>query len=344
MQDQKQTPNASGMICPCFEFTRDDMVAEIAADPGIGFEEFLAKTNVGSKCTACLLDAEYAFSVLYETARSPDGAADGATRSAKSRRKKAVGDAIPLRQRIYGFFDALSPRVALRLTSIMPVFYGHDVDSFAVMTNNSLLYKGEVCAPDYQFVVTVRDEDGTVVLRESHLVAKEAYCRVRLTEELRKRHPERAFGVGSVGIVQMAKSDGVRGTRRPQLEVVTAHAASALHGQAPYLHSASNTFIAPNRPLEEQPYISVVSNSDTPITMRLTLPLELAGASDGGPVEETHVVAPRGAMLIPLRLPDTLTPAFDAPVMTVGWRASGSQKVHLVTSSLNHDRIALDHL
>jgi hypothetical protein len=327
----------SELICSCFEYSQPDLEALITTDPTLGFEDLLEKTGIGSKCTACLLDAEFAFSVIHANPTSEPSA----RRKLLSRK---TDKQTPLRRRIYRFLDRLAPDVALDLLSTMPVIFGREIESFAIMANNSLMYEGEVCAPEYSFDLTVRDCAGEVVDRFSRLVKQETYERICLTDRLREKHPDSKISIGSVEIRQKAKRAGIRGTRRPQLEIVTPQAASALHGQAPYRLPAASAFVAPNRPEDDHPFLSIVSNSDDPVSIELNFPLELAANDTHSMIQRKIVVPPRGARLESLLLGDAIARQFSLPVMTVGWKASGPQKVHLVASSANFDRISLDHL
>jgi len=335
--DRNNSSEVSELICSCFEYSQRDLEALIATDPTLGFEDLLKKTGIGSKCTACLLDAEFAFSVIHANPTSEPSA----RRNLLSRR---TDKQIPLRRRIYRLLDRFAPDVALNLLSTMPVIFGREVESFAIMSNNSLLFEGEVCAPEYSFDLTVRDCMGKVVDRFSRLVKQETYERICLTDLLRETHPDTDIAIGSVEIRQKARWAGIRGTRRPQLEIVTPKAASALHGQAPYRLPAASSFVAPNRPEDDHPFLSIVSNCDDPLSIQLNFPLELAPSDTCSVIRREIVVPPRGAHLESLLLDDAIAQRFDLPVMTVGWKASGPQKVHLVTSSTNYDRISLDHL
>lgn len=335
--DRKNPSVVSELICACFEYSQPDLETLIATDPTLGFEDVLKKTGIGSKCTACLLDAEFAFSVIHANPTSEPSA----RRKLLSRK---ADKQTPLRRRIYRFLDRFAPAVALDLLSTMPVVFGRDVESFAIMANNSLMYEGEICAPEYSFNLTVRNGMGEVVDRFSRLVKQETYARICLTDRLRETHPDTDISIGSVEIRQKAQRAGIRGTRRPQLEIVTPRAASALHGQAPYKLPAASSFVAPNRPEDDHPFLSIVSNSDDPLNIEINFPLELAPDGTCSMIRREIVVPPRGARLESLLLDDAIAPRFDLPVMTVGWKASGPQKVHLVTSSANYDRISLDHL
>jgi bacterioferritin-associated ferredoxin len=335
--DRNNLSAVSELICTCFEYSQQDLEALLATDPTLGFEGLLEKTGIGSKCAACLLDAEFAFSVIHANPTSEPSA----------RRKllsKKTDEQTPFRRRIYRFLDRLAPDVALDLLSTMPVIFGREIESFAMMANNSFMYEGEVCAPDYSFDLTVRDCMGNVVDRFSRLVKQETYERVCLTDRLRVIHSESEISIGSVEIRQKAKRAGIRGTRRPQLEIVTPQAASALHGQAPYKMPAARAFVAPNRPEDDHPFLSIVSNSDDPVSLELNFPLELTSDNSHSMMRREVIVPPRGARLESLLLDDKVAERFDFPVMTVGWKASGPQKVHLVASSPSYDRISLDHL
>lgn len=328
------------ILCGCFEFTTEDMKAEIAKHQGEGFDKILQATGIGSKCTACLLDLEYAFSSLYAEALT-----DAPKSGGSPKKRQSSGEfGTHWRRRIYKWIDGVAPLVPLNLQSPMPVVFGRKIESFALMANFSMMFDGEVCAPEFDFTLIVRDETGDEIDRFSSRVGPEGFERVNVSGKLRQRYPDVEIGVGSVEILQRAVSPGIRGTRRPQIEIVTEKAASALHGQAPYKAPASNYFICPNRPNDERAFLTIVSVSDRPMKLQVTKPTDLMKSADAAPEVVEVTVPAYGAKLVDLSLPDTLARIFTEELMTVRWEAAGGQKVHLLTASRNLDRIALDHL
>ncbi len=329
--------NVPEILCACLDFTKSDMARIIGQNSELGFEEILTKTGAGGKCTACLLDLEWAFSVLYS--EHPSKAENGGGGEVKS-----AGSKEPFRRKFYKLIDSISPVVPLRLQSPMPVLFGRDIESFALMANHSLMFEKMICAPPFEFSLIVRDEEGKVIDRITSNVAREAFSRVNVSNVLLERKPNTELGIGSVEILQQASFPGIRGTRRPQIEIVTKSAAAALHGQAPYKAAASSSFVCPNQPADNHSYITIVSVSDAPLTLEVTFPIDLIPSDLIRPLKKVIVVPPHGARIVALMLEPAQSEAFGEPIMTVNWKASGRQKVHLVTASASHDRIALDHL
>ena len=52
-----QHKNDNQIICYCLELRKKDLLNALATKPG-SFENFLNKTNAGTKCTACMIDLE----------------------------------------------------------------------------------------------------------------------------------------------------------------------------------------------------------------------------------------------------------------------------------------------
>ena len=324
-------------ICSCFDFTLDEMREMIEQDASLRFDDLLADTGVGSKCTACLLNVEYGFSII--SANSERRVASKSENTSKRKQKK-----IPFRQRIYSLIDSLPPMIPMVFESTMPVLFGRQIESNVWMANQSLLYNGEVCAPDFELRLVVRNAEGKQLSESSSLVKSDSAVRLNVSHALQDADPCEGLGIGSIQILQKSLSVGVRGTRRPQLEIVTPIAASALHGQAPNKFPNLSYFIAPYRENNESSFISIVSVSDHEMELDLHYPFELSGANSVVPTHTKVTVPPNGARLTELTLSDEQRNAMEAPFFTVQWSAPGKHKAHLITATKSLDRISLDHL
>ena len=56
-QHKNQYKDDNPIICYCLELRKKDLLNALDAKSG-SFEDFLNKTNAGTKCTACMLDLE----------------------------------------------------------------------------------------------------------------------------------------------------------------------------------------------------------------------------------------------------------------------------------------------
>jgi hypothetical protein len=212
------------------------------------------------------------------------------------------------------------------------------------MANNSLLFEGELCAPDFELDLTIRTANGRILDRKKTIVGRDEYFREQISEILREADPNTDFAIGSVEIIQRGKFPGVRGTRRPQIEVITPHSAAAIHGQAPYKLAAESYFMCPNKPGDELCFVSIVSVSNEPLSLTLKYPLELSESDELDVVTRTVEVPPFGAHLMDITLKGELAKKFTNPVQTVGWNAGELQKLHLINATNDLRRISVDHL
>lgn len=333
----KKAAKLSETICSCFDYTVDDMSALMASEPGLRFEDLLRRTGIGSKCTACLLDLECTYSSLF-TAQAKSGP-NYPTQNVGAPKQK-----LNLKQRIYRFVDGLAPQVPIILQSPLPVLYGKGIETYLWMANNSLLFDGELCAPDFELDLTIRNANGRILDRKKTVVGRDEYFREQISEILREADPDTDFAIGSVEIIQRGKFPGVRGTRRPQIEVVTPYSAAAIHGQGPYKLAEESSFMCPNKPGDELCFVSIVSVSNAPLSLTLKFPLELSGSDELAAITRTVEVPPFGAQLIDVTLKGELAEKFTYPVQTVGWNAGELQKLHLINATNDLQRISIDHL
>lgn len=325
------------LVCSCFEYSIADLQGTLADNPGLTFQELLDITGVGSKCTACLLDLEFNFTQHASVAPDQRGGA------ASKRRTKRVRQDVPLKQRVYRVLDSVSPMSPMRLRSPMPVLYGAGVESYFCMTNNALLYRSDAVPPVFDVALEIRDAKGKVVKRLSDSVPPETYRRFCVSEYLDPGPEPERLQIGTIDIVQTSRTPGVRGTRRPQIEYVTAGGAAALHGQAPYKKAQKSFFVCPTPGPAQRSIMTIVSVSPAPVHLKVRYPIDDGTPEDAVATKQIDVPA-MGAALLELDLPDGVSAAGLPPAMTVGWEADGPQKVHLVSASANVDRLSLDHL
>ncbi|MBM3584959.1 MAG: (2Fe-2S)-binding protein [Alphaproteobacteria bacterium] len=322
------------VVCGCAALTLGALRRRIAAQPELGFENLLASLGAGTTCTACLLDLEYHF----VEARSRGGHQTESSATAMTRPAARRG----WREALYAFLDAASPPVAYRFNNPMPVLYGPGIEQWLWIVNRSLLFEGRICAPTMRIELILRDAEGRTIEKRRHDVAPETTLRVELSGAFQRAAAtpgQRALGVGSVEIKRRGLSPGIRGTTRPQVEVLTPRAACAVHSQA-MAGPGRYWFTCLDRPEDERMFFSILNGSDRRTVVEMTY---LAGTpNDAGEVHRIEL-APRGAALHEMRLARRDPQCAGAPV-SVSWQAAVPHKVHAICASVGLDRFSIDHL
>jgi bacterioferritin-associated ferredoxin len=317
------------MVCPCAELRQADLRRILAARPNLSFDELLAQTGAGGKCTACLLDLEYFYTTL------PRDRSRAAATAADARR---VGEAVSLKQRVYRLVDRLSPWTPMPLTEYMPVLCAKGIAQWVCIANHSMLYEPGACAPDTDFKLLVRDAAGREIHREVRSVAAGGAERILVSSYL---EPKGELGIGSVQVSRRARRPGVRGTTRPQIEIVAAAGACAVHTQAP--GRLRNRWVSVyHRPGDERVFASVVNASAKPLAVEIAYPFVAGGGID--PVEHTLSVAPFGALLHEVKLAEPSARAMGDRLFGIRFNTGGLGKLHFLCATPNLDRFSIDHL
>lgn len=323
------------IICGCTSLSLAALRKRIAQNPSLAFEQLTAETGAGTKCTACLLDLEYHF---VEAQRAP-----GAGPAVKDDDEKATTAKLGLKQRVYRWLDSISPMVPYPFTNTVPVVYGNGIEQWLWITNRSMLFEGNRCAPSMRIDLILRDKDGKVVLTERKDVLAETSWRFELSVPLSKACPALKpgeLGCGSVEIRRSGLSAGVRGTTRPQIEIVTQKAACAVHSQA-MSGPGPHWFGCLYRPQYERMFFGMLNGTDRPQKIEIQYPIGIAGVE---PITKVEHLSARGAGLHELKLPEQLAGAVvDAPV-TISWRGESSHKLWAICATPNLDRFSIDHL
>lgn len=324
--------DSKDMLCGCFDLTVGGLREFLRANPDIGFEEMMRQTKAGTKCTACTLDLEYHYVATLRAGLPPSDlkrAPVGIDRPVMS--GKAV---------VYNILDGIAPEVPQMFSNVMPVLVGKGIDEYVCVDNHSLLYEHEVCAPDMDVELEVRDAEGRLRFRHHDVLRSEKALRVNVSKHLPV--PEDGLSIGSVTIDRRARQPGFRGTTRPQIEIVSSSAACALHSQAA-TRAAEGWFTCLYRPDDERIFFTLVNAGDRDLVMELAYPI---AEDERASRPESHVVSlpPRGAKLHELALPrERFGHLIEQPVQ-VRWRAAGQYKVHVMCATPALDRFSIDHL
>jgi len=323
------------VICGCTQLSLAALRRRIAVNPAMSFETLIAETGAGTKCTACLLDLEYHF---VEAQRDPNTGPVVRTGDEEPAERE-----ISFKRKLYRWLDRISPMVVFPLSNTVPVLFGRDIEQFVWITNRSMLFEGNVCAPMMKMALIVRDREGRTVRTFRQDVTAESSWRCNVSSCLAERYsdlePGRLYG-GSVEIQRIGASAGIRGTTRPQIEIVTAGAACAVHGQA-MSGPGRFWFSCLNRPADERMYFAVLNGSERGQTVKISYPVDVPGIE---PIVHDVAVPAHGTVLHQLSLPAPAAQAIGSNAVTVSWKAETTHKLWGICTTPQLDRISIDHM
>lgn len=337
---QKDTNTDSRIICGCFDFTIADIDRTLDENPDLKFQEFLDHENIGNKCTACLLDLEYHF--IDHGRRKQTSHGSSARKAAhKSAPRKS------LKQSLYGLLDALTPNVPYPFDNPMPVLYGPGIEQWVQLVNRSMLFEKQLYAPDLDVTLVLRDGAGKVIQTSSDVLIADGMLRTNLSEVLAMASPlekDKSIGIGWVSIQRKGKVSGIRGTTRPQVEIITPSGACAVHSQA---ESAPTTkgFSALCRPRDERIFISFINTRTRPLKVNLNYPYFVGAEDEALQVQEQDLtIPPMSVVLHEVNLERFLDTPYENALMGLRWTTDGPFKAHVFCATKSLDRFSIDHI
>lgn len=325
-----ETQTADQLICGCADLTREGIVDLVARHPSASFDQFLDVSGAGRECTACMLDLEHLFTEAPRDATAAARLAQG---------NDAVVPVTSLKQRLYAVLDSFPIMVPLSITNCMPVFHGGGIRQYLWMANHSLLYDGPGGERPLRVRYRLRDGGG----REVHRARITLEPGGDLRHDLSSHFPDSdTLGVGSIALDRFASAPTVRGTTRPQTEIISPRSATSLHFQAPG-YDQTRSFRTPWRPDVERGFFTIVNTGSRPYHVAFSYWVndDLA-APQLGAAECT--VPPHGAALHEVALPESAKAALGAGLLQIRWQARGAGKVHFVCQTRDGERLSIDHL
>lgn len=324
-------------VCTCFDFSLGQMRSMLAKNPTMSFDSFLADSNAGTKCTACLLDLEYYFVHLPRKS------------SGKIATKQISGHSSePLRRKVYRWIDKLSPRRAIPLKDHVPIIAGPDIEQWAWVANYGILYAKDGGVPDFDIKLRLFDASGQLAHQQDVTLPLGQEWHGELAQYLPKPasgpesgdHPD--LSIGWLEITRLAQSDGVRGTTRPQIEIVTSKSSCAVHGQSAGIITG-NEFDMICLPKDDRVFVSLINPGTVPVEITMKYPFDPLEQIKTSPRTKLVTLPPRGAVLHEVVLTDDEKQAFSERLFNFAWSGTGFYKAHVIIASTQLDRFSIDH-
>ena len=330
----EHTSSPNDMLCSCIGFRLRDLSALLDAEPGIGFEEIQNRTRVGQTCTACMLDLEYQF-----TRHSRSGNWNGQVIKTPS----GIAEKTSLKKRFYSLLDGLSPLVPMHLENVLPVFYSVDINQVFWTSNCSLKGGIEEAPKTVEVHVEIRDHKGLIVRRIRHTLERDQSIQEDISSDLLERYPSPflGLGMGSIRTYRRFNAAGVRGTTRPQIEVVGKGGTGIVHGQA-LAGRQDRWFTLWPQHTDGHYFLSVVNgHRHRPLNVTCEGPFRMNGSPFAKQTQLTATLPPCGCSLIDLGEFETLIDE-DVPYSIV-WRPDGLNASHIVATNRSISRLSVDH-
>ncbi|MBS28091.1 MAG: hypothetical protein CL566_04085 [Alphaproteobacteria bacterium] len=325
-------PPAHRVICACTNMTFAQLEEAVGKVHSQSFDALLEETGAGKTCTACLLDLEYYFVDLK--ARAP--------RNADAGHVDATGETAAQRSwkyRVYGWLDSISPPVAWASPNHIPILAGKDIETWLTVTNHDLLFDERKSAP-LTTTVEVRRADGSRLWRRRFRIPPGEELRVRVDEGIADQPGELA--VGRATVVSRADHPAMRGTMRPQLEILAARGTCALHAQGD-VGPGDTWFTMQNRPDDERLFLLLINTSGKGQSAEISYPHD-AGTGDMQPEARTMLDLPaHGTGLHEVTLPPDAAAHVGALPFAVRARLQHPCRVYLVCATPALDRFSIDH-
>lgn len=316
------------IVCACIDMRKSDLAAVLAASPALTFDDLMKMTGAGGKCTACLLDLKYYYTTMPRAA-APQAYLEKSKVSARS-----------LKQRLYDFLDRLSPAMPMTLMEWLPVPVAQGVAVSIWLANRPLPGKSDICAPPLDVELTVRDANGEIRHHGRHSVQPDADLRIEVSRFLASNVRPCNATVGSVQIQRHFHRSGVRGTTRPQIEIVGPEGSSTVHSQRPTARGRGG-FTHLCRPLDERLFLSIVNPGSRELHGTVRSHLADDPAIQVLPARSISI-PPSGAGLLELSLPDTQE--FRDRICSLEWEVDGISSVHLLCAPRSLGAFSIDHI
>lgn len=312
-----ETATREQILCACYNVTLDRVKAMKKADTSLTFDELMRSTGAGTKCTACLLDLEYFF-VSGEVPRD------------KTNRRKPTPKQ-SFKRRIYDLIDSYSPKRPTVSRTVAPIVSGPGIEQYFWMANTPMLFDDdEFEATPHRIRYAVRDSSGRVCQQDDIRLGAGESARVNISKCL----PSETTGplaIGTFDISLWSEIRGVRGTTRPQIEILTQTSACSVHTQGPFRTPFEAGMTVPNNPQDDRIFFAFMNPFPTTLTGRINL------ATGTAPIQ----VQPHGATLFEMPRSGYRS---EGRTTFVSWKLDAGGKVYMLCSSKSLDRFSVDHV
>ena len=325
-------PPPNRMICACADLDFSKFKQTVGRLENQSFETLLQETGAGNTCTACLLDLEYYFVALKARGVGPASVSGDAAGAPSAER-------VPFKQRIYRLLDAMSPPLAWAPPNRVPLITGRGIETWLTITNHDLLFQERKSAP-LATTVTVRRDDGHRLWRGRFEIDPGEELKIRLDQHLQASAGP--LTVGSACVRSRARHPAMRGTMRPQLEILAPAGTCGLHAQGD-VGPGETWFTVQNRPADQRLFLVLLNTAGKAQTARITSPFELYPTGVDADISVAVPLPSRGTGLHEITLPNDIASKIADRPFSVRTVTEAACRVFLVCATPALDRFSIDH-
>lgn len=314
------------LLCFCNQVDQETFRHAVWTNPAVNFFDLCARFSVGTKCTACLLNAEAFYLDAYRSKPlGPIIASTGQTRKGLS-----------LRRRFWNLLDLWAPRIPIGLGDRAPVLAARHVRTKLTIANSVAAAIGPQSS---RFLVILRRylADGTLYKKETFRLGAGERLDVTVSDGLIEEVPSDLLVVGSCEIRRKGLDDLYRGTTRPHFTVETDVAASTVHTQGSEGKFIAGMLTANDNEAERQ-FAVMMNCTDKPAD--ITVQVMSLDQLDQRVVERT-TVAGRGTALVYIPFPSR---GKTTGLYAVEFITTRRVKTYYGVSTEDGHRISMDHL
>ena len=142
-------------------------------------------------------------------------------------------------------------------------------------------------------------------------------------------------------IRRSSTTPGVRGTTRPQTEILAPNGACSVHAQA-YKTAGEKWFTLFHQPADQRVFLSYINFKKTPLNIELRYPMN---AEDIDVPARAHmfVIPPLGAIVTELDLSPQEVEKLGQRELTLNWTSDGEYNCHIFCATPDLTRMSIDH-
>jgi hypothetical protein len=311
----------------------DDFRLAVWERPDLSFEDLCTALNIGTKCTACLLNVESAYYEAYET-RPANFVAAGEAVTARQP-KRANGGHRSVKQALYNVVDSIAPLQPKTAMHIFPVIAAKGLRTVLTMSNRFPTAIGANSAP-FDCRIEIRDEHGTILETKSFDLSSGENFDIDVSAPLSAIRGQSEVISGACWVYLTPTARGNVGSTRPHFKLVGDRGVSAVHTQVINTASASQLLSREN-PVERH-FIHMTNPYNDPMNSRTTV----APLSGPGEQEIASTIPAKGSVLIELpRLDSTLNGG--APIYRMTNKSERRRRAHILIADSKLTLMSADH-
>jgi len=288
--------SAEKPLCYCFNVTEADIRAHFAS-PAAGYDELVRKTEIGTKCTACLFDLDIVMESIHKGQATMK--IERSHRTAKRWTEFSISDFADS-----GFFVC-----------------DQSIGTTVHLSNFGQLFGDTIPLVTFEFELMVFDQSGELACRQAGRIEAGQARAIELASI--DGCPEHGWFL----VVLRGVSEGFFGTMRPQIGLNGPSWSASYHTQ-PHVMATTGRYrysvITQGNGEALATRVSVING----VERATQLEIELSGPDDRFQATAAHALAPRGSVMLDL---DTLFPGApaDAPVF-VSVRSDRPTRKHII--------------